>query len=181
MTRKAGMARNADGASSERRYRALLANVADMVTISDRAGNCLYASPATERVSGYTPEEFVAGNPFDSIHPEDRPRCEEALGRLASNPGLSLDLEHRVRHEDGTWRWVEGTFTSLLDDPDVGGLSATVRGITVRKRAEERSCRAAKLDASRVALPTSCANSPTPQRSRRRPPASSASASAPTV
>jgi len=150
------MTRNADDVvrrgASERRSRALLANVADMVTISDRDGRCLYASPATERVSGYTPEEFMVRNPFDSIHPEDRPRCEEALARLANSPGLSLDLEHRVRHKNGDLRWVEGTFTSLFDDPDVGGLLATVRDITGRKRAEEEARRAAELDAFRVAL-----------------------------
>jgi PAS domain S-box-containing protein len=127
--------RDADGAS-ERRCRALLANVADMVTISDRDGSIIYASPATRNVSGYTPREFMERNPFDSIHPEDRPRCEEALIRLVNSPGLSLELEHRVKHKDGTWRWVEGTFTSLFDDPDVGGLLATVRDITGRKKAE---------------------------------------------
>ena len=140
---------NADGASgpwvsgkrasgiSESRVRALLANVADMVTISDRDGRITYASPATEKVSGYTPEEFMTRDPFGEIHPEDRPRCEEAMTRLASSPGLSLELEHRVRRKDGTWGWVEGTFTSLFDDPDVGGLLATVRDITDRKNAEE--------------------------------------------
>lgn len=70
MTRNSEIA-SGEGASggSERRYRALLAKVADMVTISDRDGRIIYTSPATERVSGYTPEEFVARNPFDSIHP----------------------------------------------------------------------------------------------------------------
>jgi PAS domain S-box-containing protein len=131
------VSQHADRASI-RDFRALLANVADMVTISDREGRIIYASPATEQVSGYTPEEFMARNPFDSIHPEDRPRCEEALARLVNSPGLSLDLEHRVRHKDGTWRWMEGTFTSLYDDPGVGGLLATVRDITERKRQEQR-------------------------------------------
>jgi PAS domain-containing protein len=32
---------------------------------------------------------------------------------------------------------VEGTFSSLFDDPEVGGLLATVRDVTERKRAEE--------------------------------------------
>src|SRR5918994_2829996 len=158
------MIRNADGASgqtvsgngvsgaSARRSLALLANVADMVTISDREGRIIYASPATQNVSGYTPEEFMALDPFDSIHPEDRPCCAEAFERLASTPGLSLDLEHRVRHKNGTWRWVEGTFNSLFDDPDVGGLLATVRDITGRKEAEERLRRAARLDEFRVVL-----------------------------
>jgi PAS domain S-box-containing protein len=115
----------------------LLAHVTEMVTISDRRGAIFYANPATERVSGYSPEEFMALDPFERMHPEDRPRCEEAFKELANAPGLSLHLEHRVRHKDGTWRWVEGTFTSLFDDPEVGGLLATVRDVTERKRAEE--------------------------------------------
>ena len=115
----------------------LLAHVTEMVTISDRRGAIVYANPATERVSGYTPEEFVALDPFQRMHPEDRPRCEKAFEELANAPGLSIRLEHRIRHKDGTWRWVEGTFSSLFDDPEVGGLLATVRDITERKRAEE--------------------------------------------
>jgi len=112
---------------SDASCRALLANVADMVTVSDREGRIVYASPATRSVSGYTPEEFMQRNPFDSIHPDDRPRCQEVLEELVANPGLSIDLALRIRHKNGTWRWVEGTFTSLFDDPEVGGLIATVR------------------------------------------------------
>jgi PAS domain S-box-containing protein len=154
------MALGADGGVSgqstsgayEGSFRALLANVADMVTITARDGRIVYGSPATESVSGYTPEEFMDRDPFASIHPEDRPRCVAAFEKLAKTPGLSLDLEHRVRHKNGEWHWVEGTFASLFDDPDVGGLVATVRDITGRKRAEEQSRRAADADAFRVAL-----------------------------
>src|SRR5215217_9033193 len=117
--------------------RNLLAHLAEMVPISDREGRIVYANPATERVSGYAPEEFLALDPFEWMHPEDRPRCEEALEELANSPGLSLHLEHRLRHKDGMWRWVEGMFSNLFDDLDVGGLLATVRDVTERKRAEE--------------------------------------------
>ena len=120
-----------------KRYRALLARVSDMVTVSGPDGRIAYANPATERVTGFAPEEFRALNPFDFIHPEDRPRCEEAFEELSRSPGLSLELEHRIRHKDGAWRWVGGTFESLFDDPEVGGLVATVRDVTESKRAEE--------------------------------------------
>ena len=77
----------------------------------------------------------MARNPFDSMHPEDRSRREEAFRKLRNTPGLSLDL--RFRHKDGIWRWAEGTFESLFDDPEIGGLVATVRDVTEKKRAEE--------------------------------------------
>ena len=124
------------GFASDGCGRALLDHVPDMVTVSDPDGRIVYANPATERVSGFAPEEFAARDPFERMHPEDRPRCERAFERLLSTPGLSVELEHRVRHKDGDWRWVEGTFASLFDDPEVGGLLATVRDITERKRAE---------------------------------------------
>src|SRR5215207_7335684 len=100
--RGSGMAGSIGGPSG----RGLLDHVPEMINISDREGGIVYANRATERVSGYAPEEFVSLDPFDLMHPEDRPRCEEAFEELLRTPGLSLKLEHRVRHRDGTWRWV---------------------------------------------------------------------------
>lgn len=122
---------------SEERFRGLISKGADMITVSNRQGRITYASPTTERVSGYTPDEFRTLNPFDTMHPDDRPRCEEALRELARTPDLSLHLQHRIRHKDGSWRWVEGTFTSLFHDPAIGGLVANVRDITANKEAED--------------------------------------------
>ena len=62
-----------DGKAGRALRRALLDHVPEMVTVSDRRGRIVYANPATERVSGYAPEEFVERHPFDTIHPEDRP------------------------------------------------------------------------------------------------------------
>ena len=117
--------------------RGLLDHLPEMVTISDREGKIVYANSATKHVSGYAPDELVSLDPCDLMHPEDRPRCEEAFEELLRTPGLSLELQHRVRHRDGTWRWVEGTFASLFENPEVGGLLATVRDVTERKRADE--------------------------------------------
>ena len=121
---------------SEERFRALVGKGADMVTISDRDGKVFYASPSTERVSGFTADEFMALDPFEKIHPDDRARCREALLQLASTRGMSLNLAHRFQHKDGTWRWAEGTFTSLFHEPAIGGLVANVRDVTARKTAE---------------------------------------------
>ena len=124
--------------ASDERYSTLLAKGTDMITISDRDGNIIYASPSTERVSGYTADELRGSNPFaNSIHPEDLDLCREAMERLIATPGLTLTLQHRARHKSGGWRWFEGTFTSLFHDPSVGGLLANVRDITERRQAED--------------------------------------------
>lgn len=121
---------------SEERFRTLVAKGADMITISDPTGKIVYASPTTLRVTGYTPEEFMQQHPFASIHPDDRPLCEEAMQQLAATSGLTLELQHRFLHKDGTWHWLEGAFTSLYHDPAIGGVVANVRDITERKAAE---------------------------------------------
>jgi PAS domain-containing protein len=78
----ASMAGRVGGSS----WLALLAHIPEMVTISDQNGRIVYANPATERVSGFTPEEFVEIDPFDQMHPDDRPRCEEAFEELSWAP-----------------------------------------------------------------------------------------------
>jgi len=125
---------------SEERFRALVYKSADVITVSDRDGVITYTSPSVERVSGYTPEEFVGRNPFEEgdIHPDDLEVCARAFEQLAERPGHSVTLQHRYRHKSGEWRWLESSFTSLYHDPAVGGLVANFRDVTARKRAEER-------------------------------------------
>jgi PAS domain S-box-containing protein len=55
----------------------------------------------------------------------------------------------RVRHGDGTWRWVELSSYGLLDDPVVGGFVVTVREITER-HADEARLRAMLANASDI-------------------------------
>ncbi|MBI5829704.1 MAG: PAS domain S-box protein, partial [Chloroflexi bacterium] len=49
----------------------------------------------------------------------------------------TLQTQVRVRHKDGTWRWVEAIGTNLLDDPSVGAIAANYHDITERKQAED--------------------------------------------
>jgi diguanylate cyclase (GGDEF)-like protein/PAS domain S-box-containing protein len=43
----------------------------------------------------------------------------------------------RVRHEDGSWRWVEITIRNLLSEPGVGAVVANMRDITDRRTAQD--------------------------------------------
>jgi PAS domain S-box-containing protein len=123
---------------SEERWRTLIEKGADVITISDHDGTIRFASPSVETVCGYRVDEFVGTNPFEAghIHPDDLERCEAAFRELEDNPGHSVTIQHRYRHGSGEWRWLEGTFTNLFEDPAIGGLVANFRDVTERKRAE---------------------------------------------
>lgn len=122
---------------SEARFRAMVQNLSDIVSIVDADGTLRWASPAVERVLGYSATEGPPYNPMDSIHPADRPRVEQAVAAL--DRGVRLEpISFRVRHADGSWRSVESVFDDLREDPSVGGLVVTSRDVTEKREAESR-------------------------------------------
>lgn len=65
-----------------------------------------YISPNVRSVLGYEPGQFVreAGFYPGILHPEDR---ERVLGEVATlDQGGAKSSDFRVRHQDGSWRWM---------------------------------------------------------------------------
>lgn len=123
---------------SESRFRALVQNALDMITILGKDGTILYDSPANERVLGYAPDENLGINAFSLVHPDDRPSAWDRFTNGLAQPGASISAEFQFRHKDGSWRWLEAVGVNLLDDPAVRGIVVNSRGITERKAFEER-------------------------------------------
>ena len=123
---------------SESRFRALVAHASEMMLLVDRAGMILYASPASERVLGYTPEEAVGQRVFDFLHREDLRRARTTFMERVSRSGLSDPVRYGVRHRDGSWRQVEVVSSSLFDDPAVGALVLNVRDVSEQVEYEQR-------------------------------------------
>ena len=121
----------------QERFAALVRHASDVITIIDGNGAIVYASPSAESVLGHDPEELQGTNAFDHVHPEDLERLSGEFARLLSEGGLSPTLEFRFKHADGTWRHLEATGNSLLEDPAVGGIVVNSRDVTERKRTEE--------------------------------------------
>ena len=122
---------------SEERFRSLVQNASDVVTLYAADGTILYVSPAIEHMLGYEPEERVGTNSFELIHPDDVAQAKEAFAEALKSPNVPVSIEVRVRHRDGSWRHIETTGTNLLDDPSVGALVLNSRDVSERKRAEE--------------------------------------------
>ncbi len=130
---------------SEERFRSLIRNAPDVITILDADNAVLYDSPAVERVLGYGPEDRIGKKNLDYVHPDDARRVKEAFAELLDRPETDVPLEYRIRHANGSWRYVESSRTNLLDDPAVRGVVLNYRDITGRKRAEEASSRLAAI------------------------------------
>lgn len=122
---------------SERRFRALIDNSADGISLIDANNHILYLSPAVAGIEGYTPEELAGHNGLENTHPDDVALIHETVAKLLANPGKPIPVVWRRRHKDGRWLWLEGIATNLLDDPAVSAIVTNYRDITVRKRIEE--------------------------------------------
>lgn len=123
--------------AGERRFRALIENSSDAIALIGADGTVLYASPSAARVLGHGPEELAGGNALGIVHPRDRDRIQDLLGKLVREPGGRAAAEVRVRRRDGSWQWVEAVGTNLLGEPCVGAVVVSYRDIAERKRAEE--------------------------------------------
>jgi two-component system, cell cycle sensor histidine kinase and response regulator CckA len=132
---------------SEQRFRALIENSSDAIALIDANGTILYASSSTTRVLDYSPEEVVNRSALDMIHPDDRQRARQMLTSLVQQPGASLSIEFRVRHKDGSWRWIEGIASNGLNDPNILALVANYRDTSERRRLEEQFLQAQKMEA----------------------------------
>jgi PAS domain S-box-containing protein len=124
--------------TSEERFRALIENAFDVVSLLDANGKLLYNSPNVTRVFGYDPVAAVGRVVVvDGVHPEDLERAQRQFLEALHHPGRPVRSEHRVRRADGAWIWVEGTACNMLDNPHVQAIVVNSRDVTERKRAEE--------------------------------------------
>jgi PAS domain S-box-containing protein len=121
---------------SNERWRAMIENAHDIVTILDAKGRMGYQSPALTRVLGYTPEELEGDVAFAHMHPDDAPRVVSQLSGVLTTPGSVGHAEYRFRHKDGSWRYLEAFGRTLSPHSAAEGIVANVRDITERKAAE---------------------------------------------
>jgi PAS domain S-box-containing protein len=134
--------------ASEDRFRSLLATSADAICLFDASGMLLYANASAERVLGYDPVTLMGVSGWDFIHPEDHPAQRKVLAELLANPGASIEVSrYRLRHRNGTWRWIETVATNLLHVPGVNAMVANYRDVTARVRLEEQLRQSQKMEA----------------------------------
>ncbi|MGH8594461.1 MAG: EAL domain-containing protein [Gammaproteobacteria bacterium] len=111
--------------------------------------NKVYFSPEWKRQLGY--EDHEVPNRYEEwqtrLHPEDREGTLNAVRASVENPACGFEMEFRLRHKDGSYRWILAR-ASLLEDPK--GTAYRMLGshtdITERKEAEDQLAQLALYD-----------------------------------
>ncbi len=125
---------------SEERYR-LVARATDTgIWDWEIATNRVYFSPIWKRQIGYEDTELPSRyEEWESrLHPDDRGRILEGLGRHVAAGTPEFEHEFRLRHRDGSWRTILAQAAILKDE---AGRPFRVVGthvdVTERRRGEE--------------------------------------------
>ncbi len=127
---------------SKLRYQMLLESVTSYtytVYIEDGRPFATVHSPGCATVTGYSAEEYAAYPLLwhTMIHEDDRERVSETVAGICAC-GDSSCIEHRIRHKDGSIRWVRDTIVPGYNEQ--GNLIAydgLVADITERMQAGE--------------------------------------------
>jgi PAS domain S-box-containing protein len=112
--------------------------------------NTTYFSPEWKLQLGFNDEE-IAGR-FEEwesrLHPDDRERAMSTINRFIARPWPNFEMEVRLRHKDGSYRWILiRASLQLGSDGKPERMFGCHMDFTDRRQLEERLRQSEKMDA----------------------------------
>jgi len=111
----------------EARFRALVENTSDPIALLGPDGRVAYVSPAITAMLGHQPAELTGKLGFAFLDPRDRKRMRTLFALAIWEGPVPVRAEVRGRHADGSWRELEVSLVSGLDDPTVDAMVVTFK------------------------------------------------------
>ncbi|MGH9153565.1 MAG: putative bifunctional diguanylate cyclase/phosphodiesterase, partial [Acidimicrobiales bacterium] len=122
----------------EARFRSLVHNSSDVITVVDADTTVRYQTPSVQPVLGYGPGDLDGTRLVDLFHPDDLSAALALFDEASTAPRPTAPVELRARRADGSWVDVEALGDNLLGDPNVRGIVVTLRDVSDRKAFERR-------------------------------------------
>jgi PAS domain S-box-containing protein len=114
---------------SEQRFKALVQEGSDLISILDKEGNYLYTSPTNIALLGFVPDEKNIRNIVEFIHPDDVKRVRASLQKVVIENKVIV-APFRFQNHTKEWRWIESVLTNMLDNFAVNGIIVNSQDIT---------------------------------------------------
>jgi hypothetical protein len=118
-------------------YQTLIEKAPDGIALIGLDGKMNYASPAALKMFGYEENPTQYPDPNESTHPDDLPYVLATIGELFQNPSKVSTIEYRFKKQDGSWNWIESTFSNQFAEPGIESIVINFRDISDRKKIED--------------------------------------------
>jgi PAS domain S-box-containing protein len=126
---------------SRRKYRLLADYTYDWEYWIDQEGNYVYISPSCERITGYSPEEFIS-NPqllYKIVSPDYAEKVQQHYNDENNPKTQPHSMEFPIIHKTGKELWIEHHCNPIFDSHgDYVGRRGNNREVTDRKKAEDK-------------------------------------------
>ena len=123
------------------RYAHLLENASDAFAVVAPDGLITYCSPASEHLLGYQARDLLGRRVTELVrlvHPEDAAKRGRDLLKVLQDPGRTSMFDIRIRHRDGSYRWLNVTATNRTADVAVAGIVLNGHDVTAEHEADDQ-------------------------------------------
>src|SRR3982750_4517488 len=94
---------NEPSLSGDIRFRKLIENSYEGITLLDKDLNVIYRSPSAERIAGWNTEERTKSSIQDLIHPDDVSGVQDIVQHVVLHPSEFKTCTFRVLHAAGNF------------------------------------------------------------------------------
>lgn len=123
---------------SEQRFRSLVQNAPDLITVISSDTSVLYQSPSIERVLGYEAEKIVGTKLVDLLHPDDSAQFLTFLGEVLLGANHPVVVEARLKNSEGSWSDLEIICTAETHVDGRRDIVLNSRDVSERKALESQ-------------------------------------------
>lgn len=122
--------------NSEKRFKNLVENSSDIFLMLSNEGRILYVSPTVKDILGYDPEFVMNKTFFEFVYPDDKNAVYQIFVDTINDFGISPVYRYRIRHKDGSYRYIESKANNQLNDPDINAIIVNARDDSIRVESE---------------------------------------------
>jgi PAS domain S-box-containing protein len=121
---------------SEEKFRSMVHNISDVITLLDSNGTIIYQSSSIFEVLGYNNDETIGRNIFELLHPDNISSIATEMENLLKNEGNGPVVEFRFLNKAGNYILMEAQANNQLINPAINAIVVNSRDITQRKAVE---------------------------------------------
>jgi PAS domain S-box-containing protein len=123
-------------------FEALLASSHDGIALTRLDGTLIRI---VRSIAGYGSTELTGSSIYDLLHADDRESMRQRYALFSRGAGRRIGHQTRLLRSDGSFLWVEGTVTDMIDNPAVQAIVHNYRNITLLKAGEVASAELAAV------------------------------------